>query len=68
MAATMGELRARFMKAYASVPESLRGDIIALVDNKPYSWNAAFVEASSKTPLGDRIIKTLEDIGMFKGA
>ncbi len=59
-------LRAKFLKGYASVPEKLREDIIALIDEKPYSWNSAYVEVYGKTPLGDRIIKRLEGIGMFK--
>ena len=60
------ELRTRFLKGYASVPEALRSDIVALVEDKTYSWNAAFVEVNGKTPLGDKIIRKLEEIGMFK--
>jgi len=70
MASLMGtdieELRTRFLKGYASVPEALREDIVALVDGRPYSWNAAFVEVNGKTALGDKIIRKLEEIGMFK--
>ena len=62
----IGLLRASFLKAYASVPEKLREDVVALVEGKPYSWNSAFVEVNSGTALGDRIIKRLEEIGMFK--
>ncbi len=60
------ELRTRFLKAYASVPEVLRKDIIAVIDERTYSWDAAFVEVTGKTPLGDKIIRKLEEIGMFK--
>lgn len=60
------ELRTKFIKAYASVPDTLREDVIAVIDNKPYSWNAAYVEINGKTALGDRIIKKLEEIGMFR--
>ncbi len=59
-------LRPKFLKAYASVPEKLREDIIAVIDDKPYSWNASFVEVNGKTPLGDKIIMKLAEIGMFK--
>lgn len=59
-------LRSNFLKAYASVPEKLREDVIAIIDEKPYSWNASFVEVNGKTALGDKIIKQLEQIGMFK--
>jgi len=59
-------LRAKFLKAYASVPDKLREDIIAIVDEKTYSWNSAYVEVNGKTALGDKILKTLEEIGMFR--
>lgn len=59
-------MRTRFLKLYASVPEALRDEIIALVDERPYGWNAAFVEVNGKTLLGDKTIKKLEEIGMFK--
>lgn len=58
-------LRARFLKDYASVPEKLREEIIAIVDDKTYSWNSAYVEVTGKTELGDKIIKRLEEIGLF---
>lgn len=66
MAAAIELLRSKFLRAYASVPEKLRGDIIAIIDEKTYSWNSAFVEISGKTELGDKIIRTLEQIGMFE--
>jgi len=59
-------LRALFLRAYASVPEKLRGEIIALVDDKPYSWNSAYLEINGKTGLGDKLIKKLEEIGLFE--
>jgi len=62
----IGVLRAKFLKAYASVPDKLREDIIAIVDEKTYNWNSAFVEVYGKTVLGDKIIRKLEEIGMFK--
>ena len=65
MAADTDTLRAKFLKAYASVPEKLRGDIIAVVENRTYSWDAVFVEINGKTPLGDKLIKKLEEIGLF---
>jgi len=60
------KLRALFLKFYASVPDKLREDIIALVDDKTYSWNSTFVEVNGKTALGDKILKKLEQIGLFE--
>ena len=58
-------LRAKFLKSYASVPDKLRGEVVAVVDDKTYSWNGAFVEINGKTKLGDRILKGLKEIGLF---
>ena len=58
--------RARFLKSYASVPQKLRDDVIAIIDERTYSWNSAYVEVLAKSPLGDRILQSLADVGMFK--
>ena len=58
-------LRAKFLKLYASGPDLLRDDVIAVVDEKTYSWNGAFVEVKAETPLGDKILIALEKIGLF---
>lgn len=58
-------LRSKFLKSYASVPEKLRDDIVAIIEEKTYSWNSAYVEINGKTTLGDKILKKLEGIGMF---
>ena len=58
-------LRAKFLKNYASVPDKLREEVIAIIDDKTYSWNAAFVEINGKTKLGDRILKGLKEIDLF---
>ena len=58
-------LRAKFLKNYASVPDKLREEVIAIIDDKTYSWNGAFVEINGKTKLGDRILKGLKEIGLF---
>jgi len=58
----MDEKRAKFLKIYANIPDSLRGDIIAVVDNKTYTWNTAFIEINDDTSLGKKILKALEDV------
>jgi len=58
----MGEdKRVKFLKIYANIPDKLREDIIVVVDDKTYSWNAAYFEIKNKTPLGEKILKELED-------
>lgn len=55
-----------FLKLYASVPDKLRGEVIAVVNDKTYSWNSAYIEVSGGTVLGERILKKLDEIGLFK--
>lgn len=52
--------RAKFLKIYANIPDSLREDIIAIVDGKTYTWNTAYFEIKNDTPLGKKILKILE--------
>ena len=58
-------LRARFVEAYAAVPDKLRGEIIALVESRPFNWNTAFIEVNGKTKTGDTILSELHRIGIL---
>ena len=51
----------KFQAVYANIPEKLRKDIVAVVDGKPYTWDAAYFEIKSQTKLGkiiyDKLLK-----------
>lgn len=49
----------RFLRTYANLPEDVRREIIVIINKKPYSWNAAFIEVKNNTKLADNIIKKL---------
>ncbi|MBU0459719.1 MAG: hypothetical protein KJ597_02100 [Nanoarchaeota archaeon] len=53
--------REKFLKIYANVPDSLREDIIVVVDGKTYTWNTAYFEIKNNTDLGKKILKGLEN-------
>lgn len=55
----------KFLKVYANLPEPERAQIIAIIDNKPYSWNAAYSEVDQNTQLGEKILKKLEQLGIL---
>ena len=55
----------RFLKAYANLPEPERHQVIAIIDEKPYSWNVAYVEVSNDTELGRKILKKLERMNIL---
>ena len=55
----------KFLRIYADIPDSLRADIIAVIDEKTYTWNTAYFEIKNNTELGGKILKTLESIGIL---
>ena len=61
----MIDKRAKFLGMFANVPDALRDDILVVIDKKPYTWNTAYLEVKDDTPLGKKIIKTLEEIDIL---
>jgi UV DNA damage repair endonuclease len=61
----MDTKREKFLRAYANVPDKLREDILVVVDDKSYTWNAAYLEIKNNTPLGKKILKNLELMGLL---
>ena len=51
--------RARFLKVYSQLPESLIEQIIVVVNEKPYSWKAIYFEVKNNTSISEKILKTL---------
>ena len=49
----------RFLNVYANVPDKLRNGIIAVIEDKPYSWNSSYLEISAGTELGQKIYNQL---------
>lgn len=58
-------LRAKFLRLIASVPLPLRDEIIAIVDNQPVSWNAAYGEIKQSTDKAKIILIHLKQIGLL---
>ncbi len=58
-------LKAKFLKLFASVPLPLRDEIIALVDNQPISWTAAYGEIKNNTEKTQIILTHLKQIGLL---
>ncbi len=61
----MDDKRAKFLRIYSDLPEELRNEIIVLIDEKTYTWNTAYLQISESTSLGEKILKTLENIGII---
>jgi len=55
----------KFLRVYANLPEPERYQVIAVIDDKTYSWNVAYVEITNDTELGKKILKKLEALGII---
>ena len=62
----MESKRDNFLRIFANIPEKIRSeDIIAVVNDMPYTWNAAAIEVKNETALGKEILKELEKVGII---
>jgi len=53
------------MRIFANVPEKIRGeDVVAVVDDKPFTWNTAMIEVKNDSELGRKIVGMLEKMGI----
>jgi len=59
------ELKAKFLNTYANLPEPEKAQIIAIVDDKPYSWDSTYREISSATNLGNKILEKMSELGLL---
>jgi len=60
-----GVLKAKFLKSRANVPLPLRDEIIAVVGNQTFSWNAAYGEIDQDTENAELILEQLTRIGLI---
>jgi len=58
-------LRSKFLKTFAKVSDSLRDEIVAVIDDQPYDWSTVNVEVRGKTKKGDQIIKLMNQLGLL---
>lgn len=53
----------KFLNIYANLPIGVRQEIILVMDdNKTISWNVAYNEVTSDTPLARIILEKLENL------
>jgi len=56
------ERREEFLQLYANLPLGLRDEIIAIVNEKPITWNVAYIEVINKTKLSEKILEEIEKV------
>jgi hypothetical protein len=55
-----------FKKVFANLPDKIRNeDIIFVMDKKPYTWNAVFLEVTNSSSLGIKMLKKLKEMGIL---
>lgn len=54
--------REKFLKVYANLPLNVREEVIDVTDDKPMTWNVAYLEIKNNTRLGQKILKKLEEL------
>jgi len=60
------ETKVKFVKIFSNLPDKVREeDIIFVIDEKPYTWNAAYFEVKNDTKLGEKILNKLKELGII---
>jgi len=59
-------LKSKFVEIYSRLPEDIRKEIIVVIDDKPYTWDVAYMEINNDTDLGKSILKKMEELGLFE--
>jgi len=53
--------REKFIKVYANLPVKVREEIIYVTeDQKPITWNVAYIEVQNNTKLAEALLRDLE--------
>ncbi|MDP3245239.1 MAG: hypothetical protein Q8M83_06325 [bacterium] len=56
-------IKERFLKIYANLPLGIRREIIlVLEENRPITWDVAFIEVDNDTELSKIILEKLEKL------
>ncbi len=58
--------KAKFLKVYANLPYSAREEILAVVDNDPFTWNSAKLEIENDTLKGKQILDLIIKLNILK--
>lgn len=60
-------LEERFLKIYTNIPIGLRSETICVVEkeDRPISWDVAFVEIDQDTPLSKIILEKLNKLNLI---
>lgn len=61
----MNNLKESFLKIYANLPLGVRKEIILTLDDKPITWDVAFIEVNGNTEISKIILEKLGKLGII---
>lgn len=56
----------KFKKVYANLPFGAREEIVAVVNDQPFTWNSARIEIDNASPIGKQILESLIKLNILK--
>jgi len=56
----------KFQQIYANLPLNQRQEVVVVVNDEPFSWNAARIEIDNDTEKGKQILDLLVRLGIIK--
>ena len=62
----MEEYRAKFLSVYTNIPLNVRDDVVLVLDDRPISWNVAYLEVVTHGPQAEKILTDLVELEIIK--
>ena len=56
------KIREKFLKIYYNLPLKIREEVILDIEDKPITWNVAYIEIKNKTGVGEIILEKLTEL------
>ncbi len=60
------DVKASFYRTYANLPMGVRGEIIAVVENNPLTWNSLRIEVDNDTPIARKALENMVKMGILR--
>ncbi len=59
------EKREKFLKVYYNLPLQIREEVVINMEEKPLSWNVAYIEIQNRTKIGEIILEKLAGLNII---
>jgi len=62
---TKNNIRGRFLRAYANLPLNTRKEIVLVLEERPITWDVAYLEVKNNTLQSEKILEKLEELKLI---